>query len=320
MFLKSGDHALWSAAATIALLTGCGTYAPATTPNGGSALDVLKQPRTASWMLPEAKQSALLYISLAAGVVNVYTYPAKVFVGQLNDLSSPEGLCSDSSGHVFVPDTFLQKVAEYAHGGTQPIKTFTLGSSQEFSPISCSIDPGTNNLAVQQDGTHNLYIFKHEKSKATAYYNPYGTGYLGGAYDASGNFFMRGGPNHISELPKGSSTFTNIKLSRHMLVEGIAWDGKYLSITNGNTISAMIDYRFHVHGTLATVVSASLLEGAEYVRQFTIYDHHFIGPDQAASEVTFWKYPAFGDPVGAIQDLTEPLGSAISVGAKATSL
>ena len=110
--------------------------------------------------------------------------------------------------------------------------------------MAAPIDPGTNNLAVQQDGTHNLYIFKHEKSKATAYYNPYGYGYLGALTMEAGNFFMRGTPNHISELPKGSSTFTNIKLSRHMLPEGIAWVGKYLSITNGDTISAIIDFRY----------------------------------------------------------------------------
>ena len=308
-------YALLSCVAA-AMLAGCGGSSPPIGAPGAlpqTSARATHAGRGKSWMLRDATKSTLLYVSLGSGEVNVYTYPSNVFVGQLADLSSPGGLCSDSSGHVFVPDTFLQKVAEYAHGGTQPIRTFRLVPSEEFSPIGCSIDPGTNNLAVQQDGTHNLYIFKHEKSKATAYYNPYGYGYLGGAYDGSGNFFMRGTPNHISELPKGSSTFTNIKLSRHMLVEGIAWDGKYLSITNGDTISAIIDFRIHVHGTDATIVSASPLEGAKYVKQFTIYDHRFIGPDQAASQVTFWRYPAFGNSVGAIQGLVEPIGSAISV-------
>jgi hypothetical protein len=186
-------------------------------------------------MLPEVKKSTLLYISTGS-VVYVYTYPANKFVGQLSGISSPEALCSDKSGHVFVPDILLQEVAEYAHGGTQPIATFTLDYTQELNPISCSVDPSTNNLAVQSDGSHNVIIFKHEGPKATIYDNPYGYGYLGGTYDGSGDFFMRGTRNHISELPKGSSTFINIKVSRGIdLEESFAWDGKYLSIINGDT-------------------------------------------------------------------------------------
>jgi hypothetical protein len=263
-------------------------------------------------MLPKAKKSTLLYISDLSDV-DVYSYPAKEFVGQLSGITSPEGLCSDSSGNVFVTDTFLEKVAEYAHGGTQPIKTFTLPYSQDFSPIGCSVDPGTNNLAVQQDGTHNVYIFKHGMPKATAYYNPYGYGQVGGTYDRSGNFFMRGTPNHISELPKGSSTFININVSRGINPPGgFAWDGKYLSITNGDT-GPNTDYRIHIHGTHATIVSKTLLSGSKWIRQFTIFNHRFIAPDQLAGQVTFWKYPAFGNPVGAIEGLDDPIGSAISV-------
>src|SRR5580698_3530096 len=297
--------------AVCVLFTGCSVYVPATKLNSGAASDA-RNVRVGTSMLPEAKKSTLLYISLASGDVYVYTYPANKFVGQLYGITSPEGLCSDKSGHVFVPDTYLQEVAEYAHGDTQPIATFTQYGS-DWGPISCAVDPATNNLAVQSDGSHDLYIVKDESSNATVYYNPYGFGYLGGTYDGSGNFFMRGSRYHISELPKGSPTFINIKVSRGINPpEGFAWDGKYLSITNGDT-AGNTEYRIHVHGTHATIVSKTLLKGSRLVRQFTIYNHRFIAPDQFASQVTFWKYPVFGNPVGAIEDLTEPLGSAISV-------
>lgn len=303
-------HATY-AAFTAMLLTGCGSLAPSANSTAPQRAQV--DARTGSWMLLDAKKDALLYISTAGGYVYVYSYPANTLVGQLSGFISPEGLCSDKAGHIFVTDSYLQEVSEFAHGDTQPIAMFTQ-SSQDWHPISCSVDPGTKNLAVQPDGTHSLYIFKHEGSGATIYNNPYGYGYLGGTYDGSGNFFMRGTPNHIAELPKGTSTFTNIKLSRHIdPTEGFAWDGKYLSITNGNT-SAIIDYRIHVHRTVGTVVSASSLKGAELVRQFTIYKSRFIGPDQFASQVTFWKYPRFGNAIGAITGLTEPIGSALSVG------
>lgn len=264
-------------------------------------------------MLSKAKKSTLLYISVESAGVYIYTYPTNEFVSQLSGLRSPEGLCSDRGGHVFVTDIFLQEVAEYAHGGTQPIATFTLGPTQEFDPMSCAVDTGTDNLAVQTDGGQDVYVFKRERPEATAYHNPYGYGYFGGTYDGSGNFFMRGIRNHISELPKGSSTFLNIKVPPGLnRPEGFAWDGKYLSITNGDT-GDITEYRIHVHGSHATAVSKSFLKGAKLVRQVTIYNHRFIAPDQEASQVTFWKYPAFGKPVGAIQDLTEPIGSAISV-------
>ncbi len=235
-------------------------------------------------------------------------------MGRLDGFEDPAGLCSDKAGHVFVSDYAGQTVYEFAHGGTQPIATFTQYPSQDFSPIDCSVDPGTDNLAVESAGTYSVYMFKHEGHAATIYHNPYSYGYFC-SYDGSGNFFARGTPHHIAELPKGASTFANIKLSRSIDdLEGFAWDGKYLSIVSlTNYTSTNTDYRIHVHGSHATIVSSSILTNAKLVRQFTIYNYRFIAPDQFASQVTFWKYPGFGNSIGAIQGLTDPLGSAISV-------
>jgi hypothetical protein len=262
-------------------------------------------------MLPEAKSEDLLYISTFDGVI-VYSYPSDKQVGLLSGSGSEAyGLCSDEAGNLFVTDLEAQAVYEYAHGGTQPIATFTQYPSQDFSPIDCSVDPVTDNLAVESADSYSVYIFKHEGQTATIYENPYAYGYFC-TYDGSGNFFARGTQYHIAELPKGSSTFTNIKLSRPIEdLEGFAWDGKYLSITNYTTTNT--DYRIHVHGSRATIVSSSILTNAKFVRQFTIYNHRFIAPDEDASQVTFWKYPGFGNSTGAIQGLTDPEGSAISV-------
>jgi hypothetical protein len=261
-------------------------------------------------MLAEAKTNTLLYISDDAGGVNVYTYPAGKLVGQIGGFDVG-GLCSDRAGHVFVTSPFYHDVDEFAHGGTQPIATF-LGPGSEFNPASCSIDPGSNNLAVESADSNSVYIFKHEGQSATVYKNPFSYGVYC-SYDGSGNFFVRGTQYHIAELPKGLSAFTNIKLSRPVKdLEGFAWDGKYLSIIG--TPAANIDYRIRVRGARATIVSSSILTGAKSPRQFTIYHHHLIVPDQFAGQVTIWRYPRIGKPIAVIeQGLVEPEGSAISV-------
>lgn len=161
--------------------------------------------------------------------------------------------------------------------------------------------------------TPTTYIFENEGQTATIYRNPYSYGYFC-TYDGSGNFFARGTRHHIAELRKGSSTFTNIKLSSPLEdLVGFAWDGRYLSIGTNDSTFTVVDYRVRVQGSKATIVDSRTLSGAEEMFQFTIYKGTFIGPDLHEQQVIFWKYPRLRQPVGAIQGLTEPIGSAISV-------
>jgi hypothetical protein len=299
--------------ATVAFLMGCDSFAPSSRASN-SLIDNKLQTAKVSWMEPAAKKETLLYVSLVAlSEVNVYSYPARQLVGQISGFRSPNGLCSDKAGHIFVSDYQAQTVYEYAHGGTQPIATFRPKTTPEYSPVSCSVDPGSENLAVEAADVHYVFVFKHEGQAATVYMNPYAQGDFC-TYDDGGNFFARGTKNHIAELTKGSSKFKNIPLSRSIEdLVGFAWDGKYLSIATNDSTYTVVDYRIRVHASKATIISSRDVTDAKEIFQFTIYDHQFIGPDLHASQVTFWKYPSFGNPVGAIEGLTEPVGTAISV-------
>jgi hypothetical protein len=113
-------------------------------------------------------------------------------------------------------------------------------------------------------------------------------------------------------LPRGSSEFRNIKLSQPISdLVGFAWDGKYVSV-NGD-LPSNINYRIRVRNSTATIVGKSNLLDAKYVMQFTVFNHQLIGPDQNASQVSFWKYPGGGNPVKTIAGLELPEGSTISL-------
>ena len=106
---------------TFALLAGCGGSSP---PIGGAGA----MPQTSamanhaargkSWMLPGAKNDSLVYAAgRAETLIYVYSYPTMKLVGQITDTSGELGLCSDSAGNVFVPNSFTNSIDEYAHGG-----------------------------------------------------------------------------------------------------------------------------------------------------------------------------------------------------------
>ena len=62
---------------------------------------------------------ALLYVSdVGTFTVHVYTYPALKAAGTLTGFDEPQGLCADSAGNVWVTNTNVYEMREYAHGGT----------------------------------------------------------------------------------------------------------------------------------------------------------------------------------------------------------
>jgi hypothetical protein len=271
-------------------------------------------PAPRSWIRPDAKRNTLLYISYFDGV-NIYSYPSDEPVGKLGGFESPEGLCSDAKGNVFVTDTTLQRVFEYGHGGTTPIQTI-YDSSGQFNPFGCSVDPTSNNLAVTSADSHDVFVFKNESGAPIIYIDRYDFGYFC-TYDSHGNLFLNGKnkngvATHIGELPHGSSTVKDIKLSQPIRGSvGFGWDGKYLSIDGDS--SSDENYRLSVHGSKGTIMSEATLLTAKFVVQFTIFDNQLIGPDQSGNQVTFWKYPKGGNPVKSIAGVQLAQGSTISL-------
>jgi hypothetical protein len=196
--------------------------------------------------------SALLYVASGPyDAVDMYTFPAGKYVGKITlpGVDSAYGMCSDSSGDVFVttipPQPAPGSIYEYSYGGTTPIATLADGDL----PYGCSWDPTTGNLAVANlfppgggSFNGNVAIYPQAQGTPTIYTDSAMSTYYNVAYDNQGNLFVTGQGDgthvHLAELPFGSSRFTNIAVNKRLTDRyWIAWDGTYLATMIGGSPS-----------------------------------------------------------------------------------
>jgi len=303
---------LSSIAAVVILLSACSKPAgqagtlPVNSSTGAQPIE-----RTRSWMALEARSEDLLYISDFYGV-HVFSYPSGTPVGEIGGFASAQGLCSDRAGNVFVTDTQVRRVWEFAHGGTKPIRSFT-DIYVDFNPFDCSVDPTTNNLAVTSQDAEFVVIFPNEKNRPQVVYDPYAT-MAWCTYVGKGNLYAEqvyyGHRWHIGVLPKGSSGFTNYLLDRRAGHAGsLQFDGQHVAVLDYAT---NILHQLRFSGSKAIMIGSTPLNGAKSIEQFWIYKKKVIGPDLYGSTY-YWNYPAGGSPVKIIQGFTLPAGSTVSV-------
>lgn len=293
-------------------------------------LDAIPGEPGRSWMLPEAKSETLLYVSdIDANRVDVYSYPKLKAVGQLSaDMLSPDGLCTDAQGDVFVvmntPN--VNDVVEFAHGGTTPIQT--LQDPGQIA-ISCSVDPVTGNLAVTNVenisyGAGSISIYP----KATGYPTNYADSKMAApyfcAYDDKGNLYVDGlaggpsdGPFELAEIPKGKSTFTPVTLKDTTInfPGDLLWDGKYLDVAdqeyavNGSVLTGAI---YRTTGAAGKVVSKDVLANSDDLLQYFTVGSDVIGANYYGGLVAFWQYPTGGKEIKTITGFNAPIGIALS--------
>lgn len=266
-----------SVGATAALLAGCGGAQPSIGTPGAmpqSRASMMRASGSGSWMLPAAKREALVYVSnpgssTVPSSVYVYSYPAGKIAGILTGFGSADDECVDKRGNVFIADTGSGDVEEYAHGGSEPINSFTLDL-----PYACAVDPTTGDLAVTQLDGGNVYVYPDAQGAPTIYTDT-SIYYLSGiTYDGSGNLFVDGswgGPGlgvtrnaspgfAFLELSRGSNTFKTINLSGSFdSLEPMQWDGKYLGLgADGKSGRTVVD-RIKVTGTSGKIIRRVLL-------------------------------------------------------------
>lgn len=324
--------------AAAALFAGCGeSQPPIGTPGAVPQSHALAphMQRGGSWMMPGAKRKNLLYVSsygYNGQFVYVYAYPAGTLEGTLTGFDGPQGECVDKAGNVFITNYFGHYegnyVVEYAHGGTKPIATLW---DQPYSwPDDCSYDSVTGDLAVSDafvtSGNANVAIYKNARGKPTFYSDPNLFDLFGCAYDGSGNLFVVGDDQHLrfalAELPKGSSTFTEIKppkVRKRYGLAAIAWDGKHIAL--GNVDDNKV-YQLHISGAKAKVVGSTPLTDGNHVDFFSITKLAggtvnsrptvLVGADYAGANVKIWEYPAGGLSVKTIGFVYAPVGIAVS--------
>jgi hypothetical protein len=282
--------------------------------------------RALSWMAPDAKKHALLYISdQGTNDVYIYSYPGGALKGTLTGFDQPYGMCTDKAGDVFIANTQKQDVLEYRHGGENPIATL---SDSGYYPVGCSVDPTTGNLAVTnfqalESKPGNVAIYAGAQGTPTSYSDSNMPLYEFCGYDDKGNLFIDGynatGGFAFAELPTGSSNFTNISLNTTVYQPGaVQWDGKYVAVGDqyyGNGPASAI-YRVSISGSSGTVVGTTLLkQGTDGVQvvQFWKRGKKVIGSNVLAGSANVWKYPSGGNAKTLVTGLKIPYGATVSV-------
>lgn len=279
--------------------------------------------RSRSWMaLGATNGGALVYISSEMTQdVDVYSYPKGIRKGVLAGFNSPQGLCSDSNGNIFIPEQLNSDIVEYAHGGTSPITT--LSDSGE-DPISCSVDSTTGTLAVA-----NVTGYSFNAGSISLYHNASGTPQIVSdpdidlfyecGYDDKGNLFVdgltnfpsAGGVFQFAELPKGSGTFTNITLAKKIAVPGmVQWDGKYVTVGDAKTGAI-----YFTNGAGGKIIASAKLHGTNYDFQPWIQGKTIVVPSFYSIYTGFWHYPAGGKAYKRIK-IGSPFGATVSVAPK----
>jgi hypothetical protein len=266
--------------------------------------------RDKSWMLPEAKSEDLLYASdVHNNVVDVYSFPRGKYVGMLTGFGSPDGLCVDAAGNVFVPDYVNSRIVEYGHGDKTPKATL---DDTGYLPVDCSIDPKTGNLAVTNNmtvagkGQGNIAIYADAKGAPQTYLDPKTYDYAYCTYDDSGNLYIDG-----SNESGDSSRYELFQVRRNRFRPigirwnprdpkpqsgGIHWFRGHLAIAkyNHDTSSSLYD----VDPRNGHILESAPLSDSVGVEDFFIHGSTVVSPNYSA--VQFWRYPSGGSPTKTI--------------------
>lgn len=304
--------------AVAVVLGGCGgsqspVGAPGALSNAGVSSHFV---RGKSWMAPGAqKASSLLYVSnWGTSHVTVYTYldgSGLVLVGTLTGFSLPAGMCTDSTGNVWVPDADTRRLYEYAHGGTQPIETIQQKSGY---PYACSVDPTTGNLAVASQHPNGKYqafsvvdVYPKGSKTETPYSTPHGFKKVYFvAYDNASNlyadgtrcfrdncYYDRNGPPGLYELVNGASEFKRLNFQGGTLQQptAINWVKPTLLVgdrdfQNQGTSGA---YKVFVSGSRATVVGTLPFDGTQQANGFSRRAGRVIVPDFTGNVVRIYN-------------------------------
>ncbi len=306
--------------ATAALLAGCAGTSLQTPPTASSsARSRGAQPYGgASWMNPAAKSGALLYASdSAANDVKVYSYPRGKLVGTLTGFQTPQGICVDKNGHVYITNSSAAEILEYAHGGTAPIATI---ADPGESPIGCAVSPANGDLAAtniynSSNSGGSLAVYRRARGTPKIYTDPQMKHDYFCGYDSAGNLFVDGTKPAsygfvFAELPKHGSSMQNVTLNQTIGGPGgVQWDGKYVAIADQE---APVIYQFTITGSSGTKEGETQTQGSSDVVQFFIKGGTVVGPNATSGQVMYWPYPGGGTQKKIIGGFEVPIGTAIS--------
>jgi hypothetical protein len=266
-----------------------------------------------SWMRPQAKHQRLLYISdVGTDDVNVYAFDTGALVGQLTGFNEPQGMCSDSKGHVYVTNTMASDVLVYAHAGTTPIET--LNDSDEY-PVDCAVNPNSQlsvaNIMTTSGGTGSVSIFV-----GTTYYGSISSTDFSHVDSIAfqpprGDNFVTGS-SPSNRVRFGSFSYADLKLHPVKPPTKSAGFVRFSGIHKYMAVGDQSGTIYLVHGP--TEFSKIQLDGLCSVGQFSISRSYIAVPDPCGVKVLVYPFPRGNKPARKITAaLVDPVGSAISI-------
>jgi hypothetical protein len=315
------------------MLAGCGGAVPQVGGPGitSAGAPAVREHRGESWMAKGLKQRDLLYVSNLDGVVNVYRYWQHTLVGVLTKFNRPYGECADAAGDVYIADYAAEKVDEYAHGGTKPIKVY---DDSPYNPRACAVDVKTGDLAIANYGYYqaaNIAVYPHGSGKPILYGASRFDHFLSCAYDDRGDLLALSNYgysefyySHFYYLPKRGAQLVPMNLpgpsssSEWGGVRAVAWDGKYWVIDD----YALYRYTINVKATYVDTIDLSnngdLGPVWIYRKNLKSTGSQVVGVENnydSSDSVDYWSYPAGGSLIAQItKDLDDPSGLAVSLG------
>src|SRR5579862_1931128 len=298
-----------------ALLAACGIGTPP-----ASMLQASSAAPTRSWIAPDASTKDLLYVVYptehTTGTIDLYSYPQGLLEGQIAGLSGPLGDCSDKNGDVYVTDVEPSgnMIVEFAHGGTQPIRTLSVPTGR--NPYSCAVDPKTGDLAVTNYGNTagdgaSLLIYHKAKGRPRSYTDAQFLNYAYCTYDNAGDLFVDGKYPRgyevpiFGEIPRGAKSMETINLNYEIgWLSSLQWDGTYLAVGQG--VKPYI-FQFLINGTSGTLVGSTPLTDASWLEQFVLAGKHVVAANiffhdryEYEYDVLVYNYPQGGYSTEAI--------------------
>jgi hypothetical protein len=322
---------------TAVLCVSCGGVQPTTlVPASGSTMDrassAVRPDVQQSWMAPEAAHDNLVYVSnVETNSVSVYAFASHKMVGLLTGISQPYGLCSDTSGNVWIVGWGKNQLLEYAHAGTKRLRTLSF-PDPTADLEQCSVDPTTGNLAVTNWGPDNWYqgdvlVFPDGRGQPTTYGSANIWFYYGCSYDDKGNLWVDGTDAYrnyytaLGELPKGESEFRNFWLIPSIsppFTGGVEWNAGLLAIGDWTSI-----IQYQPKGAFARAKTDTILTLHVPVGLFWITNvggkEQILAPDTAGAPdaVQYWDFPAGGEPTATIKyGLKQSFGVTVSIAPK----
>ena len=288
-----------------------------------------------SWVSPDARLAPRLLFVADDDTDDVYifTMPAMALKGTLTGFEEPQGMCTDTSGNIWITNTETFQIFQYSRAGVL-LKTL---SDPDGYPVGCAVNKSNGNLAVTNiinasgETPGNIAVYADATGTPTELSNSAQSEYFFPAYDTSGNLYADGFSDTgfiLSECSSGSSSCHTLSISGGTLYfpGGLNWDGVNANLVTGdqecNEESESCQYQMTISGSTATITGSTPLSNTNGtgcdVDQAALapFSKYFAGgcitEDSGTSTAARWAYPAGGEPTNNNTSVEYPIGAAIS--------